>query len=70
MKFLSKLNILNCNVITSVVALLILIHVYNSTRTRHYLCRKAIVDAKLSPWMMKLYMHGDEKSFLNLTGRV
>ena len=68
MKFPVRLFLLlNVNLITSVAALLMLIQAYNSVRERHYLRRQAIVSAKLSPWM-KLYLYGDDISFLNLTG--
>ena len=68
MKFPVRLFLLlNFNLITSVAALLMLIQAYNSVRERHYLRRQAIVSAKLSPWM-KLYLYGDDISFLNLTG--
>lgn len=40
---------------------------YNNMRNRHYLTRRAILAPRLSPWR-KLLWHGDDMSFLELTG--
>ena len=40
---------------------------YNSLRHRSRLTRSAILESRLSPWI-RLHQHGDDRSFLELTG--
>lgn len=51
----------------SVLLLFGAVMVYNSARNRHRLTRSAIQPPKLSPWAF-LLNHGDDGSFLELTG--
>ena len=53
--------------VSCVAALFSAIHIFNSMRDRHYLTRSAILLPKLSPWR-HLLCHGDDISFLELTG--
>ena len=55
------------NFVSCVAALFSAIHIFNSMRDRHYLTRSAILLPKLSPWR-HLLRHGDDISFLELTG--
>jgi hypothetical protein len=52
-----------------VVAIITAVIVYNNIRDngRHYLLRRALVKPKMSAWR-RLLNHGDEGSFLDLTG--
>ena len=51
----------------AVLCLMMAILLYNSQREQHYLLRAAVVNPIISPWN-HLWCHGDDKSFLNLTG--
>ena len=45
----------------------LLFQLHNSSRTRHYLHRPAIVSPSDSPWQ-RLYEQADPSSFLHMTG--
>ena len=47
--------------------LVLVIHAYNCLRVRHRLTRSALLPPSLSPWK-KLLWHGDDLSFLHVTG--
>jgi hypothetical protein len=53
--------------IRHILSIVLLIHLHNTIRDRHFLLRKAIVPPSKSPWR-KLYDHADESSFLHVTG--
>lgn len=45
----------------------LLFHMHNNVRSRHYLRRPAISPPSESPWQ-RLYVHADPNSFLHMTG--
>ena len=51
----------------AVLCIMMAVLLYNAQREQHYLLRAAIVHPSMSPWN-HLWCHGDDKSFLNLTG--
>ena len=51
----------------ALLCIFVAILLYNAQREQHYLTRSAVVRPGSSPWS-HLWHHGDEKSFLNLTG--
>jgi hypothetical protein len=53
--------------IKMVMPTILLIKYHNSIRERSFLLRAAVVHPSLSPWQY-LYDHGDDGSFLHLTG--
>ena len=53
--------------IEMLMLVILLIKYHNSIRDRSYLLRAAVVHPSLSPWRY-LYEHGDDCSFLHLTG--
>jgi hypothetical protein len=53
--------------IRHILLIVLLIHLHNTIRNRHYLLCRAIVPPSKSPWR-KLYDHADELSFLHITG--
>jgi hypothetical protein len=53
--------------IKMVMLTILLIKYHNSIREHSYLLRAAVVHPSLSPWRY-LYDHGDDASFLHLTG--
>ena len=53
--------------IKMVMLTILLIQYHNSIREHTYLLRAAVVRPSLSPWRY-LYDHGDDSSFLHLTG--
>ena len=53
--------------IQMLMLIILLVKYHNSIRDRTYLLRAAVVHPSLSPWRY-LYDHGDDCSFLHLTG--
>jgi len=53
--------------IQMLMLIILLVKYHNSIRDRTYLLRAAVVHPSLSPWRY-LYDHGDDGSFLHLTG--
>ena len=49
------------------ILVVLLLQYHNNIRDRHYLLRLAIIHSRESPWK-RLYKHGDDDSFLHLTG--
>jgi hypothetical protein len=50
-----------------VAVLLVVVWYYNSLRNRRYLLRAGVISPKLSPWN-HLFHHGDDLSFMEMTG--
>jgi hypothetical protein len=50
-----------------ILMMVLLIHLHNTIRDRHFLLRKGSVPLSKLPWR-KLYNHADKLSFLHITG--
>lgn len=64
-----KFNNLNCLIQQNFHFILMIacLVAYNQSRERHYLLKRSLLSPSKSPWR-KLFLHADNKSFLEITG--